>query len=91
MAMLPGKRERRLIETGKFEYETHLARTEVAEFLRNLAEQIEKGEVDIISEDWEIVFDFTDPVEVEVEFDGDKRELEIELTFRKRSGISARV
>ncbi len=91
MAMLPGRRERRLIETGKFEYETHLPRGEVAEFLRNLAEQILRGNVDVVSEDWEIRFEFTDPVEVEVEFDGDKKELEIELTFRRRSGISAGV
>ena len=48
-----------------------------------------RGNVDVVSEDWEIRFEFTDPVEVE--FDGDKKELEIELTFRRRSGISAGV
>ncbi len=91
MAMLPTRRERRLVESGKFEYETHLSRHDVAEFLRNLAEQIEKGLVDITSEEWEIQFEFTDPIEVEVEFNGDRKKLEIELTFKKRGSLSARV
>lgn len=68
---------------GYFEREVRLDRSATATFLRELADQIDAGnELNISSDEWEIPFQYDDPVEIEVEFIGEhERELEIELEF----------
>ena len=86
----PPKDSRRLIEMGDFEFETYLSKSELIEFLRGLADQLEKGnEITVSSDEWEIKFDFTEPIELEVEFDGQARKLEFEIEFRQRSKIKS--
>ena len=88
MVELPIKRGKRLIESGEFEFETYLGKKELASFLRGLAEQLESGnEISINSDEWEIKSRFSEPIEVEIEFNGDERKLEIELKFKERTGI----
>lgn len=85
---LPVHKNRKLIESGEFEFETYLSKEELVKFLRNLADQIEKGnEIEVSSEDWVIRFTFTEPIEVEVEFDAEAKKLEFEIEFRQRSKI----
>lgn len=75
--------EQRVVREGYFEREVRLSRDATAAFLHELADQIADGdELTISSDDWEIPFRFAEPIEVEVEFLGErKRELEIELEF----------
>lgn len=75
--------EQRVVTDGFFEREVRLSREATATFLRDLADQIESGnDLTVSSADWEIPFQFREPIEVEVEFIGDdRRELEIELEF----------
>ncbi len=88
MVELPVHRDKKMIEFGEFEFETYLTKDELVEFLRKLADQIEKdNEIEISSEDWIIRFSFTEPIEVEVEFDADAKKLELEIEFRQRSKI----
>lgn len=79
--------ERRTITDGFFEREVYLSRTETAAFLRDLADQLEEGtSFTITAQEWEIPFEYRDPIEVEVEFtDQRERELEIELEFAEAS------
>lgn len=85
MVTLPtdGSDDQRVVTEGYFEREVRLSRTETATFLRDLADQIENGtELTLSSDEWEIPFQFSDPINVEVEFIGErKRELEIEVEF----------
>ena len=83
-------RERRTVTDGFFEREVYLSRTETAAFLRDLADQIESDTtVTITGSDWEIPFEYRDPIEVEVEFTKQReRELELELEFSEASGGS---
>lgn len=78
-----GNNERTTVTDGFFEREVYLSRTETAAFLRNLADQLEADTSFTISTDeWEIPFEYADPIEVEIEFaKGEKRQLEIELEF----------
>lgn len=80
--------EQTIVTDGYFEREVRLSASATASFLRNLADQIESGsDLTVSSDDWEIPFEFREPIEVEVEFIGDeKRELEIELEFEWRDG-----
>lgn len=73
----------RVVTDGYFEREVRLSGEVTAAFLRELADQIETGnELTVSGDDWEIPFRFGEPIEVEVEFIGErKRELEIELEF----------
>jgi amphi-Trp domain-containing protein len=73
----------RVVTDGYFEREVRLSREMTAAFLRELADQIETdNELTVSGDDWEIPFRFSEPIEVEVEFIGErKRELEIELEF----------
>lgn len=73
----------RIVTEGYFEREVLLSADQTAAVLRDLADQIEAGnELRVSSDEWEIPFEFRDPIEVEVEFIGDgSRELEIELEF----------
>lgn len=78
-----GGSERTTITDGFFEQEVYLSRTDTAAFLRDLADQLEADTTFTLSTDeWEIPFEYADPIEVEIEFaKGEKRELEIELEF----------
>ncbi|WP_226006962.1 amphi-Trp domain-containing protein [Natrinema salinisoli] len=80
--------DRRTITSGFFEREVYLSREETAAFLHDLADQLEAGSSFTISaSEWEIPFDHSDPVEVEIEFsEQSERELEIELEFTEPSG-----
>ncbi|PSQ32582.1 amphi-Trp domain-containing protein [Halobacteriales archaeon SW_10_68_16] len=75
--------EGRVVTEGYFEREVLLSGDQTAEVLRELADQLEAGdELTISSDEWEIPFQFREPIEVEVEFIGDgSRELEVELEF----------
>jgi amphi-Trp domain-containing protein len=84
-----------VITDGYFEREVHLSRESTATFLRELADQIDAGtELTISSDDWQIPFEYREPIEVEVEFTSQREtELEIELEFeesRGRDGLSVR-
>jgi len=61
--------DRRTITSGFFEQEVYLSSEETAAFLHDLADQLEDGPSFTISaSEWEIPFDYSDPVEVEIEF-----------------------
>ncbi|WP_246998786.1 amphi-Trp domain-containing protein [Halosolutus gelatinilyticus] len=88
-------RDRRTITDGFFEREVYLSRQETAAFLRDLADQIEADtSVTIAGDEWEIPFEYRDPIEVEIEFTSQReRELEVEVEFtesRDGSGLSVR-
>ncbi len=90
MAELPVSKGRRLIESGEFEFETFMSASDMAKFLRELADQIERGEIEVSAEDWVIKFKFSEPIEVEVEFDADAKKLEFEIEFRERGRLEVR-
>lgn len=72
----------RTITDGVFEEEFRVDSEKAGEFLVGLGEQLRDGEsVTVSGEDWEIPFEFRDPVELEIEFEGydDEGELEIEI------------
>ena len=84
MADLPGTDdEPREITDGYFEREVRLSRSATATFLRDLADQIEaEPRLTVSTDEWEIPFEFDEPIEVEVEFVGEKHgQLELELEF----------
>lgn len=96
-ATLPEDRERtlRTITDGFFEREVYLSREETAAFLRDLADQLERdSSVTVAGSDWEIPFEYREPIEVEVEFTKQReRELEIEIEFSEAAdgeGLSVR-
>ena len=74
-----------VITDGFFEREVYLSGSETAALLRTLADALEEGEgLTISGDDWEIPFEYADPIEVEVEFSNRSgRELEIELEFEE--------
>jgi len=95
MANLPSDEmnEPTVITDGYFEREVYLSRESTASFLRELADQIEAGtELTVSSDDWQIPFEYREPVEIEVEFTSQReKELEIEVEFtesRGRDGLS---
>jgi amphi-Trp domain-containing protein len=75
--------EQTVVTDGYFEREVRLSADATASLLRDLADQIEEGsDLTVSSDEWEIPFQFGEPIEVEVEFIGEgERELEIELEF----------
>ncbi|WP_254547163.1 amphi-Trp domain-containing protein [Halomarina pelagica] len=97
MANLPGESRdgRTVVTDGYFEREVHLSRRATATFLRELADQIEDDtHLTISSADWEVPFEYREPIEVEVEFvSQNEGELEIELEFtgaRADGGLSVK-
>lgn len=82
------ERERRTVTDGFFEREVYLSRQETAAFLRNVADSLDEGTTLTISGDeWEIPFEYREPIEVEVEFTSRReRELEIEIEFTEPRG-----
>lgn len=82
--------ERRVITDGFFEQEIYLSRTETASFLREIADALEDdASLTISGSSWEIPFEYREPIEVEIEFSGQRTsELEIELEFEQARGGS---
>ncbi|ADJ14341.1 amphi-Trp domain-containing protein [Halalkalicoccus jeotgali] len=74
---------RKTITSGFFEREIRLSGDETATFLRNLADAVESGtSITVSGSDWEIPFEYREPIEVEVEFSKKREgELEIEVEF----------
>lgn len=87
---LPDDRERNrtTVTDGFFEREIHLSREATAAFLRELADQIETDtSLTLSSQEWEIPFEYREPIEVEVEFAGGREaELEVEVEFTEPRG-----
>lgn len=84
---------RTVVTEGYFEREVHLSRDATATFLRELADQIDEGtELTVSSKEWEVPFEYREPIEVEVEFVSQREgELEIELEFngaREKDGLN---
>lgn len=77
------RQEATVVTDGYFEQETLLSREATAALLRDLADQIEaEPRLSISGSDWEIPFEYREPIEVEVEFVGERtHELEIEFEF----------
>lgn len=77
------KRDRRTVTDGFFEREVYLSREETAAFLRDVADSLEAGtQLTVSGDEWEIPFEYREPIEVEVEFTSRReRELELELEF----------
>lgn len=83
------KKPRHVITKGDIEWETHLNKEQLADFLISLGEQLKKGdEITVKTNEWEIPFKFREPIELEIEFEGHgDKELEIEIEFKgKRNG-----
>jgi len=84
--------DRTTIRTGReFEQEYRISAAEAGEFLVDLGEQLqEDDELTITDEEWELLFAFGEPVELEVDFDGvGEPELEIELALPGRPDENA--
>jgi len=82
------ERDRQTVTDGFFEREVYLSREETAAFLRDVADSLEEGaDLTISGDEWEIPFQYREPIEVEVEFTSRReRELEIEIEFTEPSG-----
>ncbi|WP_122089044.1 amphi-Trp domain-containing protein [Halalkalicoccus subterraneus] len=79
---------RKTITSGFFEREIRLSGDETAAFLHNLADAIESDtSITVSGSDWEIPFEYREPIEVEVEFSKKREgELEIEVEFAEAHG-----
>jgi amphi-Trp domain-containing protein len=80
--------ERTVIRTGRdFEREYRLDAAAAGEFLVRLGEQLQDGEeLTIVDDEWELPFEFGEPVELEIDFEGTgDTELEIEVEIPGRS------
>ncbi|MEM4782599.1 MAG: amphi-Trp domain-containing protein [Halalkalicoccus sp.] len=79
---------RKTITSGFFEREVRLSGEETAAFLRNLADAVESDtSITVSGSDWEIPFEYREPIEVEVEFSKKREgELEIEVEFAEARG-----
>ena len=70
---------------GYFSQEFYMNRSELAAFLRNLADQVELGEdLKIKTEEW--VLPFTPISHAKVDLDLEEDELEIEIEFKRNTG-----
>lgn len=70
---------------GHFSQEFYLGRDQLAEFLRNLADEVEKqDEIRISTDEWELPFSASERAEVEIDLEDD--ELEIEIEFEEAKG-----
>jgi len=70
---------------GIFSQEFYMSRKELANFLRNLADQVEgEGDLRITTEEWVLPFKPVSHAQVDVDLEED--ELEIEIEFKKRTG-----
>lgn len=86
------KEERTTIRTGReFEAEYRLNANEAGTFLVNLGEQLqESNELKIVEDEWELPFEFGEPIDMEIDFDGvGEPELEIEIELPGRTDETA--
>ncbi len=80
--------DRTVIRAGRnFEQEYRLEAADVGEFLISLGKQLQEGEeLTLVGDEWELPFAFSDPIELEIEYDGmGEPGLEIELEIPGRS------
>ncbi len=85
MEIKEGETKCKKVVEGRFSQELYMSKDKVAEFLRNLADEIESGnEIKISTDEWELPFTFADQIEIDIEHEVD--ELEIELEFDKAVG-----
>ena len=79
-----------VITEGAFEQELHLGRHQAGEFLVHLGEQLQRGtDLTLTTDEWELPFEFREPVEIEIEFLGfgdGELEIELELTGPRDDG-----
>ena len=70
-----------VITDGVFEREFDVDREAAGDFLIQVGQQLKAGTtITVTGDDWELPFDFQEPVELEIEFEGDgERELELEV------------
>ncbi len=88
--MLKNSSEKKTQIKGKFKDEFHLNRKELARFLRNFADSVEKGnKLEIKTDNWVLPFKFRDNVEVEIDSEHDELEIGIEFDrLEDRGNIS---
>ncbi len=71
----------------EFEFESHISKSELVQFLKELEEQLQKeNKITVSMVGAEATFPFQEPVELEVDCDYEdsgKRSLEIEIEFRE--------
>ncbi len=70
-----------------FEAESSMTKSELAEFLRKLADSVERGMIRLNIDEKMIELPLTEPVDVEIYYEEDSGELEIEFEFRRKSKI----
>ncbi len=79
--------EVRTVTDGYFEEEFHVSSDDAGEFLVALGEQLRDGdEFEVEGDGWRIPFEFGEPVEIEVQFEGGDPELEFEIELEGRRG-----
>lgn len=78
--------EQRVVTEGFFEEEYYVSAADAGEFLIELGEQlIEEDELTVSGDDWELPFAFGEPVNLDIEYEGDSEpELEIEVELPGR-------
>jgi len=81
-----GESSIKTITDGDFEEEYYISSEDVGEFLIQLGEQFkEDDEIRIAGDEWELPFNFGEPVNLDIEFEGDgEPELEIEVELSGR-------
>ncbi|MFP4046076.1 MAG: amphi-Trp domain-containing protein [Candidatus Aenigmatarchaeota archaeon] len=85
MKISNNKKEGKKTVEGDFNREFYMNRSDLSDFLRKLADEVEQGnELKISTDEWELPFTFREQVEVEI--DKDRDELEIEIEFEKQKG-----
>jgi len=90
MEMNEKKEDNKKVIEGRFSEEVYMTRKETAEFLKNLADEIEKSnEIKITTKNWELPFKIREDVEVEIELE--ENELEIEIEFEKHRDTKLQV
>lgn len=68
----------------EFEQEIYVTRSEMAGFIRELASAIEAGgRVEVTRDDWTLGVNPMEPLKIEIQYKGNKRELEIQLKLKE--------
>jgi|GEM_PF-1396743 len=72
---------------GHFSQEFYIDRKDLAEFLRDLADDLEAdGEMKLTTDEWELPFTSKKSVELEIELEDDELEIEMEFDEAKDKG-----
>lgn len=80
----PGKMEGSPAGPKEFEQEFYTTRSETANFLRQLADEIEAGGVvEASAESWNLGVNPMEPLKLEVQYKFDKRELEVQVKLKE--------